>query len=153
MTLTVLLVSIKIPAFTLYTSCLPAKRLSTPVFYLRRGCFKNPPSKTKQNKTKPHPSETLGAQTHTDPLGEDFPALWPVSACCKRQLHSLPAVQFMVDWDKQLVPGSAALSLSLCSCTSESDTLMVVPVGSFACGDTLSPLPNVLQAGLPLLPV
>lgn len=83
MTPPVSLVSIKsMPSPCLCQNCLPARWCSAPVFYLRHGCI-----------SKPHISETPKVWTHTDPLQEAFPALWPVLTYNRRQWHDHLAVQ------------------------------------------------------------
>lgn len=58
----------------------------------------------------------------------------------------------MVNRNTQSPPRFAALTLHLCAYVDRCGGLMV-PDGSFACGEAISCLLNALQAGEPLLPV
>ena len=58
----------------------------------------------------------------------------------------------IINHNTQLVIGFTALTWYLCSYIGEWCSAMT-PTGSFAHGDALTPLPNTLQAGEPLLPV
>lgn len=91
---------------------------------------------------------------------------WPCrvqedSSCCavagpglsqKPVARLYSSLEFMVSHDTYLVPGFASLSHSLSSYAGEWDSSML-PAMSFTCKETISPLPNALQAREPLLPV
>ena len=92
------------------------------------------------------------AWTHTDLLGEGLCIVLGVGLLQKTAARPCSGLDFMINCTTQLALGIAALSWCVCTCTGEWDSWMSA-AGSFAGGEAVSPLPNVLKAGQPLLPV
>ena len=120
----------------------PTRQHLTPEFYLRWGCV-----------SKPHTSEISLAWTHSDSLGEGLAEQWPGAACHRK-----------CSWDDAVAEVQRLWQItthSWCQVSLHSGVFVPVPAnvaapgstGTFACGETIWPLPNILQVEELLLPM